>query len=206
MFKILHLIISSVRRKYRENTLHVVIITALLIVSAAINVFQNRKITQLRSAIAILKSEGQLALGSTVPSIDARDENKNSARLSYVEGGPPTVLYVFSPQCGWCTRNLDSIKALAKGINGSYRFAAVSLSEEKLQEYITEKDFKFPIYTGLSISTAKAYKFGGTPQTLVISSDGRVQKNWMGAYAGATKSEIEEYFHITLPELSQNSN
>jgi len=63
-------------------------------------------------------------------------------------------------------------------------------------------DFHFPVYTGLKTNTTQAYKFGGTPQTLVISSDGHVQKNWMGAYAGATKSEIEAYFEVHLPELA----
>jgi peroxiredoxin len=200
------LIVSAVRRKYREHTLHIFIVTGLLIGSTLLNVFQARKVGQLRHTIAALKSEGQLLEGSSVPSIDARDANRNSAKLTYVAGGPSTVLYVFSPQCGWCNRNLASVKTLAKSINGSYRFATISLSEDKLQEYMTQKDFQFPVYAGLSINTARAYKFGGTPQTLVISSDGHVQKNWMGAYMGETKREIETYFNVQLPDLPQNNN
>ena len=35
--------------------------------------------------------------------------------------------------------------------------------------------------------TIKAYKLGSTPQTLVISRDGKVLKNWVGAYVGKAR-------------------
>lgn len=185
------------------KTLHTSIIFGLLIGSTLLNVFQARKVSQLRNALVVLKSEGRLSEGSTVPAIDARDAYKNTAKLTYESDGPPTVLYVFSPSCIWCSRNLDSVKTLAKSLKGTHRFATISLSEDKLQEYIAEKDFQFPVYAGLTPKTLMAYKLGGTPQTMVLSSDGRVQKNWMGAYAGETKSEIESYFNIQLPDITQ---
>ena len=98
------------------------------------------------------------------------------------------------------------MKTLANNLKGTYRFATISLSEDKLQEYIAEQDFQFPVYAGRTPKTVMAYKLGGTPQTMVLSSDGRVQKNWMGAYAGETKSEIESYFNIQLPDITQTAN
>jgi hypothetical protein len=69
---------------------------------------------------------------------------------------------------------------------------------------ITNKDFRFPVYMRLSADTLQAYKLGGTPQTLVISGEGRVQKNWMGAYNGATKTDIETFFRIKLPDVPRS--
>jgi peroxiredoxin len=196
-------IITLARQEYSAKGLDSVLMGGFLIASVVVNVLQTRKVVELRGAIATLKSEGQLQVGSPVPPIEGTDANKRSAKLTYVVGGPPTVLYVFSPQCGWCGLNLESIKTLAKSIDSRYRFATISLSEDNLQDYIKQKDFNFPVYTGLTMDTTKAYKFGGTPQTLVISSDGHIQKSWMGAYTGATKSEIEAYFNVHLPELAQ---
>lgn len=182
---------------------NIFILVGLLITSTVINAFQARKVFHLESTLTALKSEGQLAVGSSVPAIEAVDANGNPVTLSYASNGPPAVLYVFSPQCKWCERNLDSVKTLAKDIGPNYRFSTIALSEKDLPDYITSKDFHFPVLTRLSLDTLKAYKLGGTPQTLVISSEGRVQKTWMGAYMGDTKKDIEAFFNVRLPDLPQ---
>lgn len=187
-----------------RRALKVFLVTGLLVFSTLLNVFQARKIGRLESAIAAVKAEGRLAEGAIVPSIDATDLDGKNVMLSYAPGQQPTVLYVFSPQCKWCERNLASVKVLAKGASGGFRFATITLSEDHLREYITNKDFRFPIYMRLSAETLQAYKLGGTPQTLVISGEGRVQKNWMGAYTGANKTDIEAFFGIKLPDLPRS--
>ena len=90
---------------------------------------------------------------------------------------------------------------MARAVDGNYRFATIALSEEDLAKYITNNDFRFPVYTRLNVETVQSYKLGGTPQTIVISGDGHVQKNWMGAYLGATKTEVETFFGTKLPDL-----
>src|SRR5262245_27091858 len=129
---------------------HLALITGLLVLSTILNVFQARKINRLEDAIQDLKSEGRLAEGATVPTINAKDPDGNDVTLSYTPGQLPTLLYVFSPQCKWCERNLGNLKALAKATNGSYRFATLTLSEDHLREYMVDKDFRFPVYTRLS--------------------------------------------------------
>jgi hypothetical protein len=61
---------------------------------------------------------------------------------------------------------------------------------------------QFPVYGGLSEQTRADYLLGRTPQTIVISADGHVQKNWAGAYGADIARQVEEYFHITLPGLT----
>lgn len=55
----------------------------------------------------------------------------------------------------------------------------------------------------LPVDVKANYKFGGTPQTLVVSADGHVIKNWTGAYSGSLKTEIEGFFQIELPGLTE---
>jgi hypothetical protein len=46
---------------------------------------------------------------------------------------------------------------------------------------------------------------GSTPQTIVISSQGKIEKNWIGAYGDDTKKEVEDYFGVVLPGLTDES-
>src|SRR5712692_7588251 len=84
---------------------------------------------------------------------------------------------------------------------GRYRFIGVSLSQETLAEYVAKNDLKLPVYSGLSPETLKTYKLGSTPQTIVISPEGRVLQNWAGAYVGEQKAQVEAFFHVSLPGL-----
>lgn len=178
----------------------------LLLVSATLNVLLGFKVGALKETVAALKSEGRLAVGASVPPIEAADLNGNPVTVAYAGGGEAvTVLYVFSPSCGWCERNLRNVEALAAQSGGRYRLIGLSLSEDKLREYVEQQKFTFPVYSKVPAAAKTAYKLGGTPQTIVVSDDGRVLKNWAGAFASPVKGEIEEYFKIQLPGLTEKA-
>ncbi len=149
-----------------------------------------------------IKAEGRLAVGASVPSIQASDSDQNSVSVSYSAENKPTFLYVVSPKCGWCAKNLQNIKTIASSARERYRFIGLSLSDENLQEYIAQSNYGFPIYGGLTSSTKADYKLSATPQTIILSPEGKVLKNWVGAYEGSLLREVEEYFSLRLPGLT----
>ncbi len=100
---------------------------------------------------------------------------------------------------------MDNLKTLVGKERGHYRFIGLSLSEEKLREYVARNELKLPVYSSLSPETLKTYKLGSTPQTIVISPEGKVLHDWVGAYVGEQKSEVEAFFHITLPGIRPGS-
>jgi hypothetical protein len=67
--------------------------------------------------------------------------------------------------------------------------------------YVAKNDLKVPVYSNLSPETLKTYKLASTPQTIVISPEGKILQNWVGAYGGTQKSQVEACFHTTLPGL-----
>ena len=75
------------------------------------------------------------------------------------------------------------------------------LSKDGLGEYLTVSHLDIPTYSDLSKETITAYKLGGTPQPLVVSPEGKVLKNWKGAYTGGQESEVESFFQVKLPGL-----
>jgi peroxiredoxin len=171
------------------------------VLSVSLNVlltFQVRSLTRERSARITARP---LNVGETVQAIAAKRLSGQWEVISYQGMSQSTVLYVFTPPCSWCARNIDNFKALVNKEGGEYRFIGLSLSEEGLAEYVAKNDLKLPIYSRVSNEAKKAYKFSGTPQTMVISPEGRILQNWMGAYVGDQKSQVEGFFHVSLPGL-----
>jgi len=86
-----------------------------------------------------------------------------------------------------------------------FRFIGLSLVEPGLREYVEGHHLNFPMYTRLTSRLLTLLGLGGTPQTIVISPEGLVLKNWKGAYAERVQTELEGYFQIRLPGLTSPS-
>jgi peroxiredoxin len=172
-----------------------------MLASVALNVVLASKVRSFRQFRLAKASEQLLKAGTIVPPIAATRPDGKQQMISYQDSNQPTVLYIFTPPCSWCARNMNSFKTLADNKNAQYRFIGISLSEQGLADYVAKNDLKLPVYSGLSPETLNTYKLGGTPQTIVISPEGKVLKDWAGAYFGDQKSQIEAFFHVSLPGL-----
>ena len=181
-----------------------VLLCSLLVASVVLNLMLTRKVKSLNESIELVKSEQTLNEGVILPPITATALDGSVAVIRFDSVAVPTVLYVFTPPCGWCTRNLPAAKALAESVKGRYRVLGLSLSSDGLQKYLSDSGLSFPVYADISMSTRSAYHLGGTPDTIVVSSDGTVMKHWQGAYVGSTKKAMESYFNVTLPPVSEH--
>lgn len=174
------------------------IATVMLVLSVIVNVVIAHKLTQL-SKPAVVQT---LRKGDLLPGFSAVNLNGKAEDITYSSDPRPTVIYAFSPSCKWCARNYDNLQHLIKEKSANYRFVAVSLSDEGLNNYVATHQLAIPIYTGLSEDVEKKYRLGVTPDTIVISPQGRVLGNWLGAYSGQQKSQVEEFFHVSLPGIT----
>lgn len=174
-----------------------VFLVALLAVSLGLNVFLGWKLKGNQNK-GILPA-ASLNQDAEVSNFEAYDLSDKLTTITC--RGQITVLYVFSPSCTWCERNLENIRTLASARGDSYRFIGLSLASANLEDYIRSSKLSFPVYTKLSKDVLQKLKLGSTPQTMVISPEGRVMKNWRGAYGEELRSEIEEFFSVRLPGL-----
>lgn len=184
----------------------ILILGGLLVCSLAINLLLARRVSSLRKTIGALRSESRLALGDTLPSIVAKDPHGRPAVLDYSETQLPTVVFIITPDCGWCTKNIMNMRALVQNAGNRYRFVGLSLSSNKLSDYVQQNKLEFPIYTDLPILTMRDYKLGGTPETIVVSPQGQVTRIWSGAFAEELQKEVENYFSVKLPGLMDPEN
>lgn len=197
---------SKVGERERRKAGSLAILTAVtvgLVGSVTLNVLLAHRVRKLTYARSASITEHQLKAGTMVPPITANRLNGHQEVISYLGSSQPTVLYVFTPPCTWCARNVDNFKALLGKEGGQYRFIGLSLSGDTLSEYVAKNDLRLPVYSSLSPETLKTYKLVSTPQTIVISSEGKVLQDWAGAYVGDQQKQIEAFFHVTLPGLKE---
>jgi peroxiredoxin len=176
----------------------------LLIASVVLNVFLAQKVRELTTTINDSRAEMRLDEGETVPILKVNELTGKTITISFSEISQPTILYIFTPQCHWCFENLDNLKILEKQSQGKFRLIGLSLNKDELENYIQKNGIDFPIYT-VSTEVQSVYKFGGTPQTLVVSPDGKVIKNWTGIYVDEVGSEVESYFNFKLTVSKKNT-
>lgn len=180
----------------------------------AANVFHMIKIRELRLHIAAHEAEHRVTSLTTRPALKldtlvspfvATDSSGRTVTVDLRQNNMPSIIYVFTPQCVWCKRNMDNFKAIASRAKDRYKLIGLSLSDDGVDAYVAAHRFDFPVYHHLDPSMRGAYGLGTTPQTIVVSADGRTLKNWVGAYTGAREKEIESFFQVSLPGLISTS-
>jgi peroxiredoxin len=171
-----------------------------LLVSLAVNVglgLQWR--SRAAEAPAVRPAVRELAEGARVPPIVGRSAAGEPMRVD-VASGKPLVLYVFSSSCGWCDQNLENVRTLAAAVGDRYRVVGLSLDDD-VAVYLARERLTFDVVVGVPRATLAALAVRGTPQTLVISPDGRLLKVWHGAWRGPLAQQVEQFFGLTLPGL-----
>jgi peroxiredoxin len=159
------------------------------------NAVQAHKIHSLVATKPSLKSR----VGSLAPTLTGVGIDGEPRSVGFGDG-LPTVLYFFSSTCSWCERNWANVESLVKASPGRFRFVGVS-AERDLREFTRTHKVGFEVVAGISDESVRAFGFGPTPHTVVVSSQGRISVEWTGAFEDKRKRAIESFFDIDLPGL-----
>jgi hypothetical protein len=139
-------------------------------------------------------------VGIQAPSLEAQDLGGARTTIHWAVDGRSSFVYVFSPSCVWCARNLQNMKAIVTNdvLKARYRFIGISLSSDGLEDYVKDKNLPFAVYT---IAPGEKFSADGTPETLIISPDSKVTEVWRGAYTPKVQKDIEMKLGVQLPGL-----
>jgi len=171
------------------------LVLTLLFASLAGNVYLGVARTR---AVPSVTGPQLVALGSRAPQFRGTNRAGETVQLDYARSGKTTLLYVFSPTCHWCERNLANIKAVVAG-RPDLNIVGVNIGP-KLDD-TTVQGLPFATILRRDSATVGAYRFAGTPATILVSPDGRVLQAWAGAYAGKTASDVSKALAVNLPGL-----
>src|SRR5215213_5772365 len=125
---------TLVKNRYRAianqtPSIRHLLIGGLLALSAITNFLLVLKVKQLQATVSALKSEQSTTAGVHLPPLTAQDMSGQSITIRYDETDVPTLLYVFTPACGWCKKNEDNISSLASQTGDRLRIIGVTLSQ-----------------------------------------------------------------------------
>lgn len=168
--------------------------------SLSLNVFLAREVRRGSAPSPVAES---IKVNTKLPCpLPVLDENGKATKLLF-GASRPTVLYVLSPECGWCKKNEANIKALVAGAGSRFRFVGLSTMSTGLKDYIAQGHAPFPVYAVQSPQQAAKLGFTGTPETIVVGQGAKVEKAWMGAYMGDNEKQVERFFNAKLPGLPE---
>jgi hypothetical protein len=165
----------------------------VLILAVLVNVLAYQRYNHVQRSAPNVVEKGAVVASLSVLTLDGQKGQVNWA------GTRPTVLYVFRPDCIWCARNFNSLRTLHGDTR--YRFIALSLAKDGVREYLSTNGTPMPTYIATS-ETARTLKLGITPETIVVSPQGVVERVWPGAYTGPVKKDVEVFFDVELPEIA----
>lgn len=171
---------------------------ASLVLSVALNVMFVR-----REAIRRRPPTPLPGVGTLLPPLDVKTLDGTNVALGYAAGQKPRLIYAFSPKCSWCDRNLNNIEALSRSLEERYEVVAVAVKKDDLGDYLKRVRMDVPIFTDPSDATRRAYGFGVTPQTLVVSATGEVLFHWQSAYGRRLVGAIESGLGVTVPGVPE---
>ncbi|HEX6190138.1 MAG TPA: TlpA disulfide reductase family protein [Pyrinomonadaceae bacterium] len=200
--------VSTAQNSQRYQRWLMVLLTGSVLLNVVLSykTFQlSRRVRFLSAVIQQSNVKNQAQVGAWVPPLEVMDPSGKITVLSYSSSVSPTVLYAFSPDCGWCKRNLTSVRALAEQTANRYRFVGLSIGKD-MTNYGDQHEVNFPVYVAASQANLSLYKLERTPHTLVISPDGYIVKSWQGAYIGDTTRQLRDFFGVEIPAADQPAN
>jgi hypothetical protein len=137
--------------------------------------------------------------GDAVPPLTGKTVSGDDTTVDFAHKA--VVMYMFSPSCSWCERNLDNARFLADHAGAQYDFVGVALDDTDLAQYLADRRLTWRVVRRVPRDLQGRYRLSGTPTTLMVGQGGRVLHTWTGAYSGQVASEIQDAFHLTLPGL-----
>jgi peroxiredoxin len=138
--------------------------------------------------------------GDRIADVTLETPTKQRIPIKWEADGKATIVYLFTPTCVWCRRNIEAMRALEEAAR-DYHFIAVSLTRDGVSDYIAANHLTFPVFVADEVA-AKHLSARVTPSTIVISPKGVVKYFWPGVYIGKNGKEIEQAFNVKLPRVT----
>lgn len=130
--------------------------------------------------------------GDVVPPLRGVDSYGNQFTLQYSGSASRTLLFVFSPHCGWCEKNMPNWRSIVDGADrNQLRIVAVSTVTSDAKDYTEGIHLaSVPTIVDLEPGDKDIYRLTSTPQTILIDSSGRVERIWVGAL---TEEQMKDF-------------
>ena len=171
---------------------------SLLLLLNVVLLIQNRALKSAeRKAVGVSLSEGR-----SMPAIAGFDLAGRERVFEWNTDTRKTLLFCFSPRCGYCKANMPNWLAIIKTIDRSaFRVVMVSSISEGAKEYLDQYNIRdIPVLIEPSPTVLVDYAMHVTPQTVLLDPGGRIENAWPGVFTQQQKPLIEQALRLELPK------
>ena len=174
---------------------------AVLVVMALSNVLLIKQNLEMRGELHELKPR-MLEVGSKAETFVAPGLRGELFSVNYTGKGPKRVFIYFSPGCPYCSTQFSYWVTLLNNLDRE-RFQVMGLVSEsedksKVSEYLHGIGCDHLETAFVSNSVLRNYSLSITPTTLVVASDGRVEKAWPGVWDAGTLASARSLFGLSF--------
>lgn len=173
---------------------------ALGVLLAASNVRLVRENRQLSDAARYYASLRHTRAGVKLPALHGKDLDGQDLNISYKEGDPETLLFVFSPTCPHCKRNWPLWLELAKAAQGR-RVVFVNVGGPLPPKF--SELYSFDSATVMAAASPESmiqYSLFEFPITILVSPDGHAEKVWVGELGSSEGADIKKLLVSSVQE------
>lgn len=104
------------------------------------------------------------------------------------------LLFFFTADCPFCTKNIENWKSLHATYGSRYEIYGIGIGNlDEINEYIKTNALPYKVVIPASKNFRKENKIGGVPLTVNISKSGVVKNVWIGTL---DKTKIDEIISI----------
>lgn len=114
------------------------------------------------------------------------DADGNEVNL-FDYAGKPIVVNFWASWCNPCLGELPAFEKAYEKYNGQVNFLMVNLTDgqrdtvEKVSDFVSKKEFKFPVFYDTDMNAAATYGVSSIPATLFIDENGYIVAGVTGA-------------------------
>jgi thiol-disulfide isomerase/thioredoxin len=133
----------------------------------------------------------KLGPGVAAPDFELENLEGKPVKLSELKG-KPVFLDFWATWCGPCRRALPHTQEFAKKYKDKAHILAINVreSKEKVQQFMEQNKYTFPVLLDTKGEVARAYQVSGIPHFVIIDAEGKIQLIKVGYGAGMEK-ELE---------------
>lgn len=177
-----------------------ILLTVLILTLLVLNVILVTQNRNLRAAGSVGTRSIALKEGTIVPALSGLGLDGNKITLNYQNDPRKAVILILSPHCGYCTENMPNWQAIAQSLDRKlYRIMAVSITNDGVKEYIAQHSLSdVPVIADVEPKSRVSYEMNVTPQTILIDSQGKVEKVWTGVLQQHERAEVEQSLGLKL--------
>lgn len=139
---------------------------------------------------------------NTLPAVDFTVYTKEETPVNLSDFyGKPIIVNFWATWCGPCKSELPAFEELYQEYGTDVQFMMVNLTDgaqetiSGVSDFVTEKDYHFPVYFDTETDAALTYGVYSIPATLFIDADGNIVASHLGAMSEST---LRNYIEHTL--------